>query len=178
MLLTSYSLDLTKGLFRAEIKIRNVSNKMEDVGQLLLRVESDLEQAFLRPINSNNVNMALSGTATSIFFTKAGWPNAQDIQRSEYQRVEYTFANKTLTRSHPPILDAPASTAKLEKTFTDILNFHLSYLNDDSEWKDAWDSDSSKALPVAIKVTIGTNEAGEIYRIIELPSYAAQSDIE
>lgn len=103
-----------------------------------------------------------------IAFTRGGWQNPLALlPRSDLQRISYRLKDKELQRLSFTYLDpAVGEEAKLKVLLTGVTEMTFAFHNE-KEWLDAW-SDKD-ALPSGIKMTIKTDDYGEIERQFLLP---------
>jgi general secretion pathway protein J len=156
--------------------------------------ERDLRQAVWRPVRSNGRGAplpALIGAPDRIELTRLGFANPRAEPRSHLERVVYGVDANALQRGRYAVLDrarnsAPAVAPLLGK----VTSLRLRYLGVDGAWRDRWppagddafDSASGDArtpqLPRAVEFRIATVDAGELRRVIELPSAFPQASVE
>jgi general secretion pathway protein J len=123
----------------------------------------------------------LPGTQPVVALTREGWANPAGLQRSGLQRVAYYLENNTLRREHWNVLD-PVLTSATEKRelLKHVKTFAIRYLDVNRVWQDQWPPATSTQLvgpsmeptlrmrPVAVEITIDTDDWGKIVRIIEI----------
>jgi general secretion pathway protein J len=108
-----------------------------------------------------------------VSFTRAGWTNPTGAQRPGLQRVAYYFDKDTLRREHWLVLD-PTQTSKTVKR--DLLT-HLKSVSfrfySQAGWETQWPRsalpEDLPSRPLAVEVTLETEDWGKIVRLIELP---------
>lgn len=145
-------------------------------------LERDLRQAAARPVRDNygQTVPAFAGTPDHIELTRVGFANPQSEPRSNLERVVYAIDGKSLRRGAYAVLDrAPGSTANVMTLRDNVELFRLRYLDGANRWSDTWpplaaagtDPGAAAAeLPRAVEFRIGTKDAGEISRLVELVS--------
>jgi general secretion pathway protein J len=109
----------------------------------------------------------------SIVFTRSGWGNLLQRQRSELQRVQYLLIDSNLVRRHWASLDQgiaeePFSTVLIHDVETFAVNFINPSEDDIPDWPN--DATQSAGRPIALKIGIELIDIGEIRRILEIPS--------
>jgi general secretion pathway protein J len=109
----------------------------------------------------------------SIVFTRSGWANLLQRQRSELQRVQYLLIDRNLVRRHWRSLDQgiaeePLSTVLIHDVDSFVVNFINPSENEIPDWPN--ESTQNVGSPIALKIGIEIAEMGEIRRILEIPS--------
>ncbi len=112
--------------------------------------------------------------------TRSGWSNPTGLPRTELERVAYVFDNGTLVREHWNVLDATLSSLPVKRNLLKHLrSVSFRYMQPTTRgWVDIWPSagvaaqsmqDSYYRLrPMAVEVTLDTQEWGKITRIFEI----------
>ena len=159
-------------------------------------IEQDLIQLAPRPSRSPDgtsylpclqgnamSNASESNTSASsplVALTRNGWSNPAGLRRSELERVAYIFDDGTLVREHWNVLDATLSSTPVKRNLlTHLRSVTFQYMLPQTRaWVDAWPpravSDESirdsyyRLRPLAVKVTLDTQQWGEIDRIFEV----------
>ncbi|MBJ7539056.1 type II secretion system minor pseudopilin GspJ [Marinomonas transparens] len=159
--------------FKAQLSVKEEAQRLEKGARVWLRLESDLSQIVDRPIidalESQEAALMLDGEALT--FTRAGWANPLNEERSQFQRVSYRLADSGLIRRFWRVLDRSSDSEPIEQTFLDVSVFEVEVMNAKGVWLAAW-SDEDEGLPVAIKVTMAINDKAEFTRIFEVASYS------
>jgi general secretion pathway protein J len=106
-------------------------------------------------------------------FTRAGWTNPNGLQRPGLQRVAYYYDKGTLRREHWSVLD-PTQTSKTVKRdlLTHVKSVSVRYFSAagwDTQWPRSDLPEDLTARPIAVEVTIETEDWGKIVRLIEVP---------
>ena len=146
-------------------------------------LERDLRQSIGRPVRNNQgVPLpALAGSADAIELTRLGFANPRAEPRSHLQRVAYTLDRRSLRRARYAVLDrAPGSLPATRVLIGRVASLRLRYSGCDRAWRDAWpppeplpceaSGDTLGALPRAVEFRLRLDDAGEIRRVVELPS--------
>lgn len=157
--------------------------------QTAVRVlEQDFLQAAPRPVRQavgdEPAQGALVGSPPGaqpiVALTRAGWSNPSGLQRPGLQRVAYFLENGTLRREYWNVLDPTlASTTVKRELMQHVKAFTVRYLDVNHAWKDQWpppggclvcgtEEQSLRDRPLAVEVTIETENWGKIVRIIEI----------
>jgi general secretion pathway protein J len=117
-------------------------------------------------------------SAPLVALTRAGWSNPTGIQRSELERVAYVLDKGTLVREHWNVLDPTLSSTPVKRNLLRHLRgVAFRYMTIQHTWVDTWppaalsgggqDSDF-RMRPLAIEVTLDTQEWGKIMRVFEI----------
>jgi general secretion pathway protein J len=154
-------------------------------------IEQDFVQLAPRPVRQAvgdepaqpALQGALPGTQPIAAFTRAGWSNPAGLQRPGLERVAYYLENGTLRRENWYVLDPTlASTTARRPLLTRVKSFTLRYLDLNRQWQDQWPPPTATVLvgqslestlrerPLAVEVTIDTEDWGKLVRIIEIAS--------
>lgn len=119
---------------------------------------------------------ALPGTQPVVSLTRGGWSNPAGLQRPGLQRVAYLLENGTLAREHWNVLDPTlASTTVRRELLTHVKSFRIRYLDQYHLWQDQWPPTQLRQpqvlrqRPIAVEITLDTEEWGKIVRVIEIP---------
>ena len=151
-----------------------------------------LEQDFLQvtprpvrqPVGDEPAQGAVVGNPSGgepvVAFTRLGWANPAGVQRTGLQRVAYFLEKGTLRREHFDVLD-PVLTSKTEKRnlLEHVKSFTIRYLDQNRQWQPQWPApggcptciSSEQGLrqrPLAVEITIESEEWGKIVRVIEI----------
>jgi general secretion pathway protein J len=152
-------------------------------------IEQDFMQAAPRPVRqgvgSEPAQAALvgglPGATPIVALTRAGWANPVGLQRSDLQRVAYFLENGTLRREFWSVLDPTlASTTTRRELLTHVKSVTIRYLDVARQWQDQWPPATATVLvgptleatlrmrPLAVEVTLDTEDWGKVVRIIEI----------
>ncbi|MBS0366613.1 MAG: type II secretion system minor pseudopilin GspJ [Proteobacteria bacterium] len=159
--------------------------------QTAMRVmEQDFAQLAPRPVRqavgSGPAQPALQGsppgTQPVVALTRAGWANPAGLQRTALQRVAYLLEDNTLKREYWTVLDPTlASTTVKRDLLTHVKSFSLRYMDYSRQWQNEWPQVTGpgaapgteawlRARPLAVEITLDTDDWGKIVRIIETPA--------
>ena len=153
-------------------------------------LEQDFLQAAPRPvrqaIGDEPPQLAFLGAAPGaqpiVALTRAGWSNPAGLQRPGLQRVAYFLENGTLRREYWNVLDPTLASQTLRHNLLEhVKSFQLRYMDVNHSWQTQWPpatscqgcSTQEQALrqrPLAVEITIDTEDWGKIVRIIEVAS--------
>ena len=152
-------------------------------------IEQDFVQAAPRPVRqavgSEPAQAALvgglPGASPIVALTRDGWANPAGLQRPGLQRVAYYLENGTLRREFWNVLDPTlASTTTRRDLLTHVKSVTVRYLDVARQWQDQWPPATATVLigpmlqqtlrqrPIAVEVTLDTEDWGKIVRIIEI----------
>ncbi len=145
-------------------------------------IERDIEQAVNRSIRDNygDIKPPLVGSREALEFTRSGRRNPGGFSRSNLQRIAYGVEDEQLMRSSWGVLDrAQDSDAASGPLFDDVEEIEFSYLDDKLKWQSEWPvrnlSQTKKlkpALPLAVGLTIESEQWGEIKRLFRVAGIA------
>lgn len=153
--------------------------RLQELQMTMLTLSSDLQQ-----LSERDAHDALGGllykvsTQSSEFiveFTRSGWRNPANLQRSTLQRVAYQLKDDSLMRIYWPHVDRADDDARVERTLiSNIESVELRFLNVNNEWGDDWPSASALStgapieLPLAIEISLKMHDWGEITRLLKV----------
>jgi len=152
-------------------------------------LEQDFAQLAPRPVRqavgSEPAQPALQGglpgTQPIVALTRDGWANPAGLQRPGLQRVAYFLENGTLRREYWNVLDQTlASTTARRELLKHVKTFSIRYLDVSRQWQEQWPPATSTVMvgsslelmlrerPLAVEITLDTEDWGKIVRIIEI----------
>ena len=128
---------------------------------------------------SSAASSSTSGTPPLVALTRAGWANPTGLQRPAEQRVAYFFENGTLRREYWYVLDPTlSSTTARRDLLTKVKSITFEYMDLTHTWQPQWPpatatgaqalESSLRIRPLAVRVTIDTEDFGKIVRIFEV----------
>lgn len=160
--------------------------------QTAMRVlEQDFVQLAPRPVRQAvgdepaqpALQGGLPGAQPVAALTRAGWSNPAGLQRPGLERVAYYLDNGTLRRENWYVLDPTlASTTARRELLTHVKSFVIRYMDVNHQWQDQWPPQTSTVLvgqsleavlrerPLAVEITIDSEDWGKLVRIIEIAS--------
>jgi len=168
------------------------AERTHEINRAFMLLSRDLRQFVDRPVRDEfgDSEPALSGGEAARFalsFTRAGWHNPNGLPRSHLQRINYRFEEDALWRESYPVLDRAGDTEGTQVLLlSGVEYFELGFLGgvdqlrlgrganvDTRQWPENWvvdtsDPDSLPPPPVAIEITIGLDDVGEITRLYAL----------
>lgn len=113
--------------------------------------------------------------------TRSGWSNPIGVPRPELERVAYVLDNGTLVREHWNVLDATLSSLPVKRNLLKhVRSVSFQYMSITGAWVANWPpagvgseniQDSLYRMrPLAVQVTLDTQQWGKIVRIFETPN--------
>jgi general secretion pathway protein J len=162
------------------VELQEQQGKLLELQTAIRMIEQDFVQLAPRPIRQPVGNdyyaTLLSSTTTQPFvqLTRAGWTNPSGVQRPALQRVAYTFENNTLRRDYWTVLDATQSSKPVRRELlTHVKAVAVRFYSQGQNWGTQWPlsqrPDDYESRPVAVEITLDTENWGKIVRVIELP---------
>jgi general secretion pathway protein J len=150
-------------------------------------MEQDFVQAAPRPVRqavgdepAQQAMIGQPGSQPVVAFTRNGWSNPAGLQRPGLQRVAYFLENGTLRREYWNVLDPTLASQTVKRDLMQhVKSFTLRYLDVNRTWQPQWPPTTSCAgcatqeqalrmRPLAVEITIETEDWGKIVRIIEI----------
>ncbi|HEY0766721.1 MAG TPA: type II secretion system minor pseudopilin GspJ [Steroidobacteraceae bacterium] len=158
--------------------------------QTAVRVlEQDFVQLASRPVRQAigdepaqpALQGSVPGTQPIVALTRGGWSNPAGLQRPGLQRVAYLLENGTLRREYWNVLDPTlASTTVKRDLLQHVKTLTIRYMDVSHTWVDQWPPATATVLvgasleetlrrrPLAVEITLDTEDWGKIVRIIEV----------
>lgn len=170
--------------------------QLTELQRALAVIEDDLWQVRLRPVNHGAgyrepAFVTAPAAEVLLAFTRAGALQLPDQVRSPLTRIRYVLRDNALWRQHWPAADRsdalqpPLDTLLLEQVrcvTLELLAPPVSVFGNDAlslqaaggNWPRSWNSsDAATALasplPLAVRLTLMTENFDEVQRVIELP---------
>jgi general secretion pathway protein J len=169
------------------LRLRQVQLAMD----ILSRDFAQLEPRPVRDGLGSTSPALLAGPSNvpPIEFTRGGWGNPLGTTRSTEERVAYSLEDGKLMRSWWPELDGQAQVVPAKEVLlTDVSSIKFQYMDGTSKsFQDIWpptqtappsagthaQAQVGAALPVAVSITVTLKDLGDITRIVEVASCAA-----
>jgi general secretion pathway protein J len=166
--------------------VREHQQRLLELTTTMRVLEQDLVQLAPRPIRAPvgyTWLPALAGSPGSqplAAFTRGGWNNPTGLQRPGLQRVAYYLENGTLRREYWNVLDPTQTSAPVKRDLlTHVKSFTLRYMDPSHTWQTQWPpltvqggqaaEVSLRQRPIAVEITLETEEWGKILRLLEIP---------
>ena len=119
------------------------------------------------------------GQQPLLALTRSGWTNPQGLERPELQRVAYFLENGTLRREYWFVLDPTlSSTTAKRDLLTHVKSVTFQFMDLTHTWQTLWPpatvagaqalESSLRIRPIAVQVTIDTEDFGQVVRIFEV----------
>jgi general secretion pathway protein J len=167
--------------------------ELGDLQKMMFFLSRDIQQIAPRGIRDSfgDYQPALSTNEESFLveFTRVGWRNPLNDERSELQRVAYVLnPDGELERHTWAVLDrAQDSETKARTLMSGLSEVKVSFLDDKGKWQDEWPPAVGSAssdpmsefniLPVAINIVVNSDRFGEMNRVYDLASYLEQKSM-
>jgi general secretion pathway protein J len=150
-----------------------------------LRLRNDIQNLRARPIRDaygDSQPAFLGSLEAGLEFTRGGWRNPLNTQRSSFERVAYRLVDDRLLRVNWRVLDRAQDSAPTELTLLQgVDEIAWRFLDYQLEWVEAWPdplSDRSELAesppPLAIELTLVTRDLGQM-RLLFKPGYEANA---
>ncbi|MDB6161348.1 MAG: hypothetical protein JWO04_5054 [Gammaproteobacteria bacterium] len=162
------------------VQLQEQQAKLSELQTAVRTIEQDFVQLAPRPIRqpvgSDFYPALMSSTTTQpvVALTRAGWSNPSGLQRPALQRVAYYFENGTLRREYWTVLDPTQSSQPVKRDLmTHLKSVSLRFYSQGLTWGTQWPlsprADDYPSRPIAVEVTLETEDWGKVVRVIELP---------
>jgi general secretion pathway protein J len=177
---------LTQGL-KSHETLKDQQARLLGLQTAVRLLEQDFVQLTPRPvrqaIGDDPAQPALQsgtpGTQPVVALTRGGWANPAGAQRTGLQRVAYLLEDGTLKREYWTVLDPTlASTTVKRDLLEHVKAFSIRYMNVNRQWQDQWPPATVagaiaqeiilRERPIAVEVTLDTEDWGTITRVIEI----------
>lgn len=169
---------------KSRVELQEQQAKLLELQTAMRIIEQDFVQAAPRPIRQPISGGGLpqpaliSSTTTQplVALTRAGWTNPSGLQRPELQRVAYYLENATLRREYWSVLDPTQSSQPLRRDLiTHLKSVSLRFMDLNKTWQPQWppvtnavNATDPRSRPIAVEVTLETEDWGKVVRIIEI----------
>ena len=162
---------------------QSILHKLDKQQRAEIIVEQDLLQISGRPITDETVQrpaVQVPGSGTMFMeFTRSGWQNPLQAERSSLQRVAYAHEGSELIRYYWSTLDRISMTPRIRQLLmTEVSSVNVRLLDQDKRWLTRWphsplaaDQNSLTRLPLAVELTIVHEKMGPMVTIVPLSSY-------
>ncbi len=168
------------------------SKRIAELQRAMLILNRDFLQVANRPIRDEygdpfplmKLESDPDGTDSQIEFTRHGWRNPLGFPRSSLQHIRYEFDDEKLIRRYWLVLDRMSDSKSykqvlLEKVDGVVFEVQGTPLSGSTapSWQRKWprSSDDSELynMPVGIKITLKTQDLGDIERVFALGNMAS-----
>jgi len=172
----------------------NQSNEHQQWLKGVQKLQQDLIQATHRSIrnSSNTLELPFIGDSEKITFTRNGWINPLNHQRSNLQRITYEWVepdgnNRQLVRDYWLVLDPSyESTKKRQVLIENVEAYALRYLDHEGDWHKTWPTSTGDdlkpgrpdpaPLPIAVEFRLYNQHLGEIVQLVPLGNKIYRED--
>lgn len=166
---------------KSRVELQEQQAKLLELQTAVRTMEQDFVQLAPRPIRqpvgSDSYPALMSSPTTPqpfVALTRAGWTNPSGLQRPALQRVAYYFENGTLRREYWTVLDPTQSSQAVRRdVLTHLKSVSLRFYSQGNTWGTQWPlsqrPDEYASRPIAVEITLETEDWGKIVRIVELP---------
>jgi general secretion pathway protein J len=164
--------------------IRAHETRLRDVQYAMRTLVQDFSQLMPRPVRDplgegfQAAMLATNAASSEVSFTRGGWMNPANLQRSTLQRVHYALRDGKLERDYWLMLDATLEPKpRSRELLTGVRAFHVRFMNDARSWQEGWpppavsgknDERWLRWRPIAVEVTLELEDWGRLTRIIEV----------
>ena len=174
---------LLTSVTRAHEVTQSILHSLDKLQRAEIIVEQDLLQIAARPITDEagqQPALQVPGSSTMLMeFTRSGWQNPLQAERSNLQRVAYAHEGSELIRYYWPTLDRIATTPRIRQLLmTEVSSASIRLLDQGKRWLTRWpqaplaaDQTSLTRLPLAVELTIVHEKMGPMVTIVPLSSY-------
>ena len=161
--------------------------RMKEVLTAMRTIEQDFVQLEPRPIRQpigDGYLPALIGQSDptaqpTVVLSRGGWNNPTGVQRPGLQRVAYFFEKNVLRREYYTVMDpVQQSTTVKRDLLTKVKSVTFRYMDVSRTWQTQWPPTSVagataqlstlRIRPIAVEVTLETEDWGKLVRIIEV----------
>ena len=167
--------------------LKEQQDRMKEILTAMRMLEQDFVQLEPRPIRQpigDGYLPALMGQSDptlqpEVQLSRGGWNNPTGVQRTGLQRVAYYFEKNTLRREYWTVMDpVEQSTTQKRDLLTKVKSVTFRYMDVNHNWLTQWPpttvSGSAAQLmnlrirPIAVEVTLDTEDWGKLVRIFEV----------
>ena len=163
---------------------QSILHKLDKQQRTEIIVEQDLLQISGRPITDETVQrpaLQVPGSGTILMeFTRSGWQNPLQAERSNLQRVAYAHEGSELIRYYWSTLDRISTTPRIRQLLmTEVSSVKVRLLDQGKRWLTRWphspmaadQGNSLTHLPLAVELTIVHEKMGPMVTIVPLSGY-------
>lgn len=153
--------------------IKNTNEEVSSLAVLLDWLEDDLQQIILESSRSSSGKFEepLILKEGALTLSRTGWANPMGKQRSQLQRVEYTYASNVIERAYWDRFHRSVKSKQLIQKFSGATLSDIEVMSSSGDWYQQWPSSQNDemSLPVAIRFKVTTN-LGSVSRFFEINS--------
>jgi general secretion pathway protein J len=167
--------------------LKEQQDRLKEVQTAMRVIEQDIVQLAPRPIRQPVgdgwlpalIGPADPNTQPILQLTRGGWNNPTGVQRPGLQRVAYFFEKNTLRREYWTVLDPTLQdTTEKRDLLTHVKAVSFRFMDISRQWETQWppatvagalaQESALRMRPIAIEVTLDTEDWGKLVRIIEV----------
>lgn len=159
--------------------IRASAERLTALQTTMRLLVQDFSQAAPRPVREplgEGYRAALLADGQQVSLTRAGASNPAGVQRSTLQRVRYVLEDGVLYREQWAVLDATLEPEPQRRALLDnVTAFSVRFMNDARTWQQDWPTPQPGGgdwvlawRPLAVEVTVETEDWGRVVRLVEL----------
>lgn len=154
--------------------IAQARSELDDLRRAVRILSLDIDEMLARPIRDPVGTGRIpalyaeprDGVIFSLTRSAVGLPGASAAVR----RIEYRLEDRRLLRDAWPVLDRTAQGQALRRVvLEDVESLSLRYLRADGQWQNQWSPSEPRERPLAVEITLETEDFGLISRLIEVP---------
>ena len=161
--------------------------RLHEVQTAVRVLEQDILQLAPRPIRQPVgdgwlpalIGQADPNTQPILQLTRGGWNNPNGVQRPGLQRVAYFLEKNTLRREYWTVLDPTLqNTTQKRDLLTHVKTVTFRFMDVSRQWQTQWpptavagamgQESALRMRPIAVEVTLETEDWGKLVRIIEV----------
>lgn len=160
-------------------RVHDIQRNIDALQRTVRMLASDFSQADGRMVRDplgrgfEAAFRADSRTGPTVTFTRAGRITFAADTRGSLERVEYLLDGDKLVRRSWPVLDRTQSTTPTQRVLmSGVRAFSLRFMAPDQTWLTQWPRLEETRLntrPIAVEITVDTNDFGKILRLVEVP---------
>lgn len=178
VVLTLASLALTSSINSAQSS-REAMTDINSIARAMRILETDFKHtvartSYLFGIATDNGFGTEIDNNYLIKFIRSGRPNPVDLRRSSLLQVGYRYQDQILYRdTWPETIDATLEDAEDIALLQGVTDFQILFLplgstSAEGPWVDEWPERGTTGLPIAVQVTIETEEFGRMTRLFTI----------
>jgi general secretion pathway protein J len=165
---------------RAQVRAQQL--RITDLQRAMRVLAQDITQAVPRPVRDRvgggdeEAFKADPRITTLLALTRGGVPQLAGTPRAALQRIEYHFERDALWRWVWPTLDGvQANEAAKRRLLSPVRAVRFRFMDASGQWVDQWPTSTIAApqrlrvRPIAVEVTLDTEDYGPLVRLIEVP---------
>lgn len=155
-------------------KVSLAQKQLSEIQFALAYLGKDMAQLIAREVRDKygDSQEALILEEEQFSFTRTGWSNLLQQERSQLQRVSYKLDDSRLIRSYSIHLDQGYIDEPLQQVLlNNVEKFEVELVLESEETLSSWPPDETQTesvVPVAVKVSVDIQGFGEIFRIYEI----------